>query len=244
VRNTFIAFALAFVCPFASTAQQIAGPSEIAAGRLGKYSVVGADGKTLLPAEFAVFPADRFDVETSASGEEAFVTGEPGEGFVNAATVIDGRPRLLTLLIRVTGSTPPGPVPPTPDPPGPTPPGPNPPTPVPVPPAFGPITHLLTLYETSKLDGREPVCDTAFTTQAKAIADYRFYDYDLPADGLPEWAALKAKALASVTPPPGQPFDKAPMVFAFDAKGNVRSVNAPVGKSVESLIAEIKGLVK
>jgi hypothetical protein len=217
-------------------AQQIVGPTSLAEHRLATYTVVGPDGKTAVEADFGVHPADRADL-VSISGQ-AVVTAKPGPITITAAAVIDGRPRLLQVLVTCTGATPqPQPPAPTPTPPQP----PRPPEPPPAP-AWGPLARIVVLYESSEVTGREPWYSQAVRDALNATAPveagyraWRIFDRDLDVSGDPVWVAPTAAAKAH------GPND-VPTLFAFDARGQIRTLPMHAGVSPTQTAAAIRAL--
>jgi hypothetical protein len=214
-------------------AQQILGPTSLAEHRLGTYTVVAPDGKTAVEADFGVHPADRADL--SVVSGQAVVTGRPGPITITAAALIDGRPRLLQLVVTI-GSAQPQPQPPQPQPP------PVPPTPPPPVPTWGPLARILVLYESSEVTGREPwyapEVRNALNETVPAENGYRAWrilDRDLDVSGDPPWVAPFAAAKAH------GPND-VPTLFAFDQAGRIKTLPMHAGVSPAQTAAAIRAL--
>ena len=146
--------------------------------------------------------------------------------------------------------TPPAPIPPIP---APTP-IPN-PTPMPPPvPAWGPLTRIIVLYESSKLTGKEafyaqPVRDALNQTapaDSTGTPSWRIWDKDMDVSREPEWADAFAKAkadFAAATAGIAGIFGGSsdPVLYAFDAAGKLKSIPLK-GLSDADLVAKIKAL--
>lgn len=156
-----------------------------------------------------------------------------GDG--TAIVTLDGRAIRLPIVRLVD----PGPAP---NPPGPTPPGPTPPVP-PSPDAFGTLSRVLVLYETSASSGREAFYSDAWVAEVgKLVAKldgspaYRCWDWDLDASKLPGWVPFREAA--------GKAWDrsKGPALFAWDSKGAIRVVPITPAETVEGLLEKLRTL--
>ena len=182
--------------------------------RLAAAILLAAFAVSNAAAQTVVGPPGTYTVQTTSA-----TTVDYGDGWVRISW--DG------------GPLPPIPVPPVP--PGPT------PTPVV---EWGPIDRILTLYESTKLTGREPFYSMTVIDAFNAVApsdpatkvpNWRIWDKDLDVTREPAWGKLIAEARS------GFNADNGPMLFAADTKGRVKTISVS-GLSDVELANKIKAL--